>query len=154
MRFNLLKTNHLILSAALLFLMFSPGATAQSNRARLILDMVHQNPGGTPYESKFEDPQVIRQMGYNGKVYFLFDSPMLAVNWDSVDPNIFPKGSPGRAWVDAKAAKIDKEEAGCKATGLKVYAMSDLVLFPKSLIAKYKIAGTFGDPRQPETQKF
>lgn len=93
-------------------------------------------------------------MGYNGKVYFLFDAPTIAINWESVDPDIFPKGSPGRAWVDAKAAQIDRQQAACKAAGIKAYAMADLVLFPKALVAKYKMETTYGDPRDPQTDKF
>src|SRR4051794_18949555 len=72
--------------------------------APLILDMVHHNPGEARWVTPYEEPQVLKGMGYNGKVYFLFDSPTLAVNWQSVDPEIFPAGSPERAWVDAKAA--------------------------------------------------
>ena len=34
-----------------------------------------------------------------GKVFVLFDSPMFAINGESVDPDILPKGSPGREWV-------------------------------------------------------
>lgn len=122
--------------------------------APLILDMVHHNPGEARYETAYEDPQVIRAMGDNGKVFFLFDSPMLAVNWESVDPEILPKGSPGRAWVDAKAAQLDARHAACKRAGLKVYAMSDLILFPKGLVEKFHLTETFGDPRHPETQKY
>lgn len=32
--------------------------------------------------------------------------------------------------------------------------MGDLVLFPKRLIDKYKMEKTFGDPRDPQTDKF
>ena len=132
----------------------SATATPTPRRSELILDMVHHNPGEKLTESKFEDPQVVRETGYNGKVYFLFDSPTLAVNWESVDPAILPKGSPDREWVDQKAARIDAQHAACKAAGLKVYAMGDLVLFPKRLIEKYKMAKTFGDPQDPQTAKF
>jgi len=119
----------------------------------LILDMVHHNPGEAPYDSAYVDPAVIKAMGYNGKVYFLFESPMLAINWESVDPDILPKGSEERKWVDAKAVQIKQMEAACKAQGIKAYAMSDLILFPKRLIAKYGIEKTFGDPQNPQTEK-
>ena len=62
--------------------------SAQNNNTNpLILDMVHHNPGDTPYESAYNNPAVIKKMGYNGKVYFLFESPALAINWESVDPD-------------------------------------------------------------------
>lgn len=128
--------------------------TAQTGSTTpLILDMVHHNPGDKPYESAYNDPSVIKKMGYNGKVYFLFESPALAINWESVDPDILPKGSKERQWVDSKAEQIKKMHAESKAQGIDIYAMSDLVLFPKRLIEKYDIEKTFGDPNNPLTEK-
>ena len=127
--------------------MFSP-------KEPLILDMVHHNPGGPRYETKFEDPGYLRDEGYNGKVFFLFDSPMLAVNWASVDPDILPVGSPDRAWVDAKAASIDRMLIQCHAAGLRAYAEADMILLPKRLVEKYKMEKSFGDPSDPQTAKF
>ena len=120
----------------------------------MIFDMVHHNPGEPRYESRYNDPAVIKEMGFNGKVYFLFDAPTIAINWESVDPDIFPKGSPGREWVDARAALIESQLADCKAAGIQTYAMADLVLLPKSLIKKYNMEKTFGDPKDPQTEKF
>jgi hypothetical protein len=119
----------------------------------LILDMVHHNPGEALYDSAYVDPAVIKEMGYNGKVYFLFESPSLAINWESVDPDILPKGSVEREWVDAKAAQIKAMQADCKEAGLSIWAQSDLMLFPKRLIEKYDMEETFGDPQNPQTAK-
>lgn len=127
---------------------------AKADDAPLILDMVHHNPGEKLYESAYEDPAAIQKMGYNGKVYYLFDSPMLAINWESVDPGIFPKGSKERQWVDKKAARIRMQHAVCRQAGVSAYAMADLVLFPKRLIEKYGVKKTFGNPNDPQTQKF
>ncbi|MBU2997974.1 hypothetical protein KO500_16145 [Cellulophaga baltica] len=123
------------------------------NSEPLILDMVHHNPGEAPYKTKYNDPAVIKEMGYNGKVYFLFESPALAINWESVDKDILPKGTEDRKWVDEKAAQIKKMHAACKAEDMAIYAMSDLVLFPKRLIEKYKIEDTFGNPNDELTKK-
>lgn len=120
----------------------------------LVLDMVHHNPGEKPYDTQYNDPAFIKDMGYNGKVYFLFESPALAISWESVDADILPKGSDDRKWVDEKAAQIKKMYAASKAQGMDVYAMSDLVLFPKRLIEKYNMEETFGDPNNPLTAKF
>jgi hypothetical protein len=116
--------------------------------------MVHNNPGEAPYESKFNDPEVIKKMGYNGKVFFLFESAQLAVNWDDVDPDILPKGSPERKWTDAKAKLINYDYSNCKVAGLQVFCQSDLILFPKRLIEKYDMSKTFGDPNNELTQKY
>ncbi|RJE73993.1 hypothetical protein [Reichenbachiella sp. MSK19-1] len=125
----------------------------KETRSSLILDMVHHNPGEPPYESAYVDPSVIKEMGYNGKVYFLFESPTLAINWESLDPDILPKGTPARKWVDEKAGMIHAMHAKCEAQGLSIYAMSDLMLFPKRLIEKYGIEEVFGDPKDSITQK-
>jgi len=119
----------------------------------LILDMVHHNPGEVPYNTAYNDPSVIKEMGYNGKVYFLFESPALAINWESVDPDILPKGSEDRTWVDKKAEQIHAMHKACKAQGINIYAMSDLILFPKRLVEKYGIEETFGDPNNPLVAK-
>ncbi|MDW5290274.1 hypothetical protein [Formosa sp. PL04] len=128
-------------------------AIGQQINTPLVLDMVHHNPGDTPYNSDYNDPAFIKEMGYNGKVYFLFESPALAINWESVDPDILPKGSEDRKWVDAKAKQIKKMHAQCKAEDMSIYAMSDLILFPKRLIKKYEIEDTFNDPNNPVTEK-
>ena len=117
------------------------------------MDMVHNNPGDAMYVSKFNDPEVLKSMGYNSKSYFLFDSPMLAINWDALSPDILPKGSADRAWVERKAHRLDSLYTNCKKHGIDVYAMSDLVLFPKRLIAKYGIEKTFGNPSDSITEK-
>jgi hypothetical protein len=118
----------------------------------LILNMAHHNPSETPYDSAYVDPAVIKEMGYNGKVYFLFESPMLAINWESVDKDILPKGSEERKWVDAKAVQIRKMHADCRKADVTIFAQSDLMLFPKRLIEKMGIEETFGDPNHPQTE--
>ena len=121
--------------------------------SKLILDMVHHNPGEARYVSKYQDPAVLAEMGFNGKVFFLFDSPSLAINWESVDPRIFPPGSEGRQWVDEKAASLREEFQKCRTAGVQAYAMGDLVLFPKTLIERFGIEETFGDPLHPKTDE-
>lgn len=147
-QFRIQKTITLVL------LLFVGNMIGQQKKANpLILDMVHHNPGETPYDSKYNNPAVIKEMGYNGKVYFLFESPALAINWESVSKDILPVGSEDRKWVDAKAKQIRKMHEACKEQGTSIYAMSDLVLFPKRLIEKLNIEKTFGDPNNSLTEK-
>lgn len=137
----------------LLLMLTSLSAFAQAT-SPMILDMVHHNPGEPRFITRYEDPAVMHEMGFNGKVYFLFDSPTLAIDWQKFDPDIFPTSSAERRWVDQKAAQIDAQHAACKAAGLKIYAMCDLVLFPKRLVEKYHLEKTYGNPRDPQTEKF
>ncbi len=131
----------------------SAAVTWAADTPRLILDMVHHNPGEARYESRYNQPSVLEEMGYNGKVYFLFESPVLAIDWSTVAPDIFPVGSGGRAWIDTKAREIDAQHQACLDAGIDAYAQSDLVLLPKALIARLGVARTYGDPRDPKTRE-
>jgi hypothetical protein len=144
----------LILLLVNCFVLTAFSQTKPVNKLPLIADMVHNNPGEEPYISKFNSPQVLTDMGYNSKTYFIFLSPQLAVNWDKVDADILPVGSDDRKWVDAKASEIHSKYSEMEKAGIDVYAMSDLILFPKRLIAKYGMEKTFSDPTNPQTQKY
>ena len=126
----------------------------EHNKLPIIADMVHNNPGESYYQTKFNDPMVLNSMGYNAKTFFIFLSPQLAVNWDKVDPDILPVGSPDRRWVEDKAKEIHTLYGQMKKNGLQVYCMTDLILFPKRLIEKYGMQETFNDPRNPKTQQY
>ncbi len=120
-----------------------------------VFDMVHHNPGEATYQSQFNDPAYTRSQGFNGKVFYLFDSAHLAVNWDAFDtPDkvILPAGSADRAWVDAKRADITAKYDAAKAAGLQVYAMSDLILFPKRLVSLYGLSTTMGNVGNADTE--
>jgi hypothetical protein len=45
----------------------------------LVMDMVHHNPGEPPFETPYNDPSYVADIGYNSKAYFLFESPTLAI---------------------------------------------------------------------------
>lgn len=38
------------------------------NQLPYILDMVHNNPGEKPYETKYSDPYFLKEQGFNGAV--------------------------------------------------------------------------------------
>jgi hypothetical protein len=120
----------------------------------VLLDMVCYNPGEAKFDTRFADPAVVKQYGFNGKVFYLFDSATLAVNWDDVNTNIFPAGTSGRAWVDAKAASLHSLYGAAKAQGLSVYCMSDLMLFPTNLVNLYGMSSTFGNIGNTNTELY
>lgn len=146
--FNLKK-----LTFTFLFTMGALSVHSQSASLPYIMDMVHNNPGEPLYESMYDRPDVLKSMGYNGKCYFLFDSPTLAINWDDFDKDILPPGTPDREWVDKKAARLHGLFNDCKRNGVDVYAMSDLILLPKRLVSKYGIEKTFGNPQDTLVQR-
>ena len=118
------------------------------------LDLVHDNPGDAPSVTAFNEPEHLKSFGFDSKVFMIFDSPQLAINWEGFDPSIFPQGTEERAWVDAKAARLKKLYGGIKTAGVGVLCMSDLILLPKRLAAKMEAEGTdWRDPRHPRTQE-
>ena len=121
--------------------------------ARVLLDMVHNNPGETPFVTHYNDPAFLKQLGYQGKVYELFQGAQFGIDWSSVDPDIFPAGSAERAWVDQKAADLDKFYTAAKQAGLSVFCHTDMIVFPKNLVEKHKL-GNFTKISDPDTQKY
>ena len=84
---------------------------------RFILDMVHHNPGEQLFETKFNDPGVLKQWGYNGQVIKAF--PQTALTYEAFDPALVPKGSPERDWADTYGKFVDERFAAAKAAGLR-----------------------------------
>lgn len=119
----------------------------------LVMDMVHHNPGEAQYDSRYNTPQTLADMGFNSKCFYLFDSPTLAIDWDGYNPNVLPVGSADRQWVEAKAARLHQLYAECEESGVDVYAMCDLVLLPKRLVSLEGIGSTFGDATNAKTQE-
>jgi len=114
-----------------------------------ILDLVHHNPGEARYETRYNDPHELAKMGYGGKVYSLFESPELAVDWNPVEPGLFAAGSAEETWRRELFHRLKREFARCRQAALKVYAMSDLVLLPRKLVEKYPEVADFGDVNDP-----
>ena len=124
------------------------------NPLPMVLDMVHHNPGEKRYNSKFNNPDILAEMGFNGKVYYLFDSPTLALDWSSVNPEICPEGSEYREWVDRMTARLRKNIEACKKAGIGIYAMGDLILFPKTLVDMEQMRKSMGDVNDTKTKKY
>ena len=118
-----------------------------------IMDMVHHNPGEVRFVTNYDKPEVLKDAGAKGKVFFLFDSGVLGVNWASFDSTAVPIGSADRTWIDTKAAAITKSYNEAKAAGLEVYCMSDLLLFPKKILEKYGMTTRFKDINDAMTQQ-
>ncbi len=121
--------------------------------AEIRLDMVHNNPGEAPFSTRYNDPRVLKALGYTGKVFELFQAAQFGVDWSAVDPDVFPAGSAERAWVDAKATELDRLYDETKAAGLEVYCHTDMIVLPKRLVERRHLEKTFGDTTVPETQE-
>ena len=126
---------------------------ATDSKPAMLLDMVHNNPGEAPFVTHYNDPLFLKQLGYQGKVYELFEGAQFGIDWSVVDADIFASGSPERAWVDQKAADLDQLYTAAKQAGLAVYCHTDMLVFPKRLVEKFKLTH-FKQLSDPQTQKF
>ena len=78
--------------AAIIFVL-SQTTTAPANPPlRFIFNMIHDNPGEKPFETKYRSPAFLKALGYNGQVMKTF--PQASLTYDAFDPEIVPKGSP------------------------------------------------------------
>jgi hypothetical protein len=102
---------------------------------KLILDMVHHNPGELPIESAFLSPAHLADYGYNGQV---FKHINCVATFAAAGVDAFPAGSPDRAWLDEFTPHIAEEIAAAKAKGLKVFYHVDLFVLPKLLVEHFK----------------
>ena len=109
---------------------------------RFILDMVHHNPGEKLFETKFNEPELLRQWGYNGQVIKAF--PQAALLYDAFDPALMLSGSPERAWAERYGKFMDERIAAAKTAGLPLYNFTDVLVVPEKLLLKYADEMTVG----------
>lgn len=100
-----------------------------------ILDMVHHNPGETPFETSFSNPEKLKCYGYNGQV---FKHINCTAKFASISPAVVPSGSAEEAWADALIAALHTQNRAAKANGLAVFYHIDLFVLPRRLVQLYQ----------------
>ncbi|PTX99204.1 hypothetical protein DB345_02185 [Spartobacteria bacterium LR76] len=118
-----------------------------------LLDMVHHNPGEPECVSAYTSPSTLAALGYGGRVFMIFESAQLAVDWSDVDPGIFPEGSEAAAWVERKREELLRKYREAREAGLRVYCQCDMVLFPRGLVERAGLEH-FGDVRDERTRHY
>lgn len=103
--------------------------------AQFVVNMVYHNPGEAPFVTKYNDPAWLKAQGYNGQCIKAF--PQAAITYDRFDPTLLPEGSAERTWCQKQATSIDRQLDAAEAAGLAVYDFMDVLVVPKSLMAKY-----------------
>lgn len=98
------------------------------------LSMVHNNPGEKPFDTKFHNPSVLKEYGYNGQVFKHINTVM---SFDSLGLNLFPDGSKEREWLDDFSSGIKNEIQLAKNAGLSTFYHVDLFVLPKKLVELY-----------------
>lgn len=102
-----------------------------------LLDMVHNNPGEPLTKTVYNNPEYLKQQGYTGQVINDFTFAHAAITFDSLNPDIFPKGSKERAWVMAAADRVRANIKRAHAAGEKCYYFTDIIVLPKRLVELY-----------------
>lgn len=103
----------------------------------LFIDMVHDNPGEPPFETRYRNPQELARLGLNGQVSKHIHT---AVPFDFLDEPLFSGGSEERLWFDAQIQKYRQEISQARDAGLEMYYHIDLFLFPKKLVERFRDA--------------
>lgn len=112
-------------------------SSRHGNSLKWRASMVHKNPGEGLTETKYSDPRVVHDLGFNVMVKNDGRPPHTAITWDSFDPDIFPEGSEARNWVEVRAAEIDREIEAIHKAGMKAMYWSDIFVLPRTLADKY-----------------
>jgi len=107
----------------------------KSQSLQFIMDMVHNNPGEAPFETKYNNPEYLKSQGFNSIVPRWFVSCAITYN-DFNKKNISIKIMEKR-WIDSTAAVIDKKIVVCKDAGINIYPFTDFLIFPISIWEKY-----------------
>jgi hypothetical protein len=100
-----------------------------------ILDMVHHNPGEPPFESAFLDPAHLARRGFNGQV---FKHLNCVATFEATGVEVFPAGTPDRAWLDSFTSEREHEITAAKDAGLTVFYHLDLFVLPKRLVEHFR----------------
>lgn len=132
--FNLHYAMVILVLLVILFGCSSPHKTADKGLT-YVLDMVHNNPGETATQTKYTNPKVLKEIGFNGMVPQWH--VQCALTYDSFEDGIIPEGSKERIWILERQAEIKKRLKSAKAAGLAVYPFTDMLVMPTIILERY-----------------
>lgn len=101
----------------------------------VLLDMVHHNPGETPFATQFADAAKLAAHGFTGQVP---KSLNFALGFDDILPGAFPANPAERAWLDDLAAAKDAEIAACVRAGIEIIYHTDFFVLPRRVLELLK----------------
>ena len=100
-----------------------------------LLDMTHANPGEGYPNSKFVDPQFLAGWGYNGQIIGSIGGIQ---TFDKLAPGLIAEESAERKWALKREAELRQRVRLAHAAGIRCFAGTDMFLFPKQLITKFR----------------
>jgi len=98
---------------------------------KFLLDMIHDNPGEPPFQTRYRDPEYLASLGYNGQIG---KNIITSLTFDALEPGMFLHDPKECAWFEKTTRRFHKEIAEAKAAGLRAFSHVDLFVFPQKLI--------------------
>jgi hypothetical protein len=127
------RTGRLALALSLVFwLSTSVGVQAAPE---FLLDMTHANPGEGYPHSRFVDPRFLAGWGYNGQIIGSIGGIQ---TFDELAPGLIAEGSVEREWALQRGEALRQRVRAAHAAGIRCFAGTDMFLFPKQLITRFK----------------
>lgn len=102
---------------------------------KILIDMVHHNPGEFPTNTKFLDPLVLSGLGYTGQVFKHVEA---VADYDKIGFNWRTTGSEEAIWAQEIEARIIEQNTKTKNAGLDLYYHVDLIVLPKLLLDNFR----------------
>lgn len=110
---------------------FCFGFSSARNTDTFILDMVHNNPGESPYETPYIDPFFLKQEGFNGSVPHWHIN--CAILYSKFNRMLTRKGTDEYNWILNHAGKIKERLDNFEKAGVATYPFTDFLVFPESV---------------------
>ena len=107
----------------------------QGQSLEFVMDMVHNNPGEKPYETKYNDPEFLKKEGFTSTTPHWYINCL--IDYSSFEKDIIGTNTDGRKWIESKAAAVDLKLAECEKAGIDVYPFTDFIVFPTAIWEKY-----------------
>ena len=117
-----------------IFLCILLTANAQG-RYKILLNMVHHNPGEPLFQTRFTSPEYLAELGYTGQIPKL--EIQCGITYDSWKMGLIPFRSEERFWIDRHAADVHMQLRRAKSAGLEVCPFTDILVVPKIMMDKY-----------------
>lgn len=106
-----------------------------SQRFPILHNMVHHNPGEPRFNTKYTEPNYIKNLDYTGQAPKF--EIQCAVTYDDYELNLVPQRTAERLWIDRKATDIKRQLNKALEAGMTFYPFTDVLVVPKSVMEKY-----------------
>ena len=98
------------------FLLLIP-AFSQSQSIEYIMDMVHNNPGEKPYETKYNNPEFLKKEGFTSTTPHWYINCL--IDYNSFEKNIIAPDTDAKKWIESQAAAVDIKLTAFEKAGIE-----------------------------------